>query len=87
MGLMRALLLAVSVLGLAACSQRSLKAAGSECVATSQCQEGLTCDFGADPPVCADSQSGGHPDAAVVTPDGQPTPDAPAPADAGVDAS
>lgn len=86
MGAMRALLLAVALLGLAACSQRTLKAAGSECVATSQCQEGLTCDFGVDPPVCAESQTGGGQIDAAPTTDGQPPPDAPPP-DAGVDAS
>jgi hypothetical protein len=55
-------LLLVAGIALASCSGRSLKGAGSGCNATSECEEGLTCDFGQDPPVCAMSQTGGDGD-------------------------
>lgn len=49
--------IAVAAALTAACSSRSLKAAGEQCTATSECGAGLTCDFGVDPPVCANSQT------------------------------
>jgi len=41
------------------CADRVLKESGSACNATSECVEGLTCDFGQDPPVCSTGQTGG----------------------------
>jgi hypothetical protein len=78
--------LGVGALGLAGCSKRSLKAAGAECNATSECEEGLTCDFGQDPPVCSTNQSGdGDGDGDI---DGSPVDSMdPPPPDAAIDAS
>jgi hypothetical protein len=72
--------LAALVLG--ACGDPALKAAGDSCFASSECADGLTCDFGQDPPVCAGMQTA-QPDAAPVPdappdqPDAAPVPDAP----------
>jgi len=41
-----------------ACSGSALKAAGEPCVASSECEQGLACDFGQDPPVCAGMTTG-----------------------------
>ena len=41
----------------AACGDPSLKAAGQECFASSECAAGLTCDFGQTPAICADTQT------------------------------
>ena len=38
---------------LAGCGGSSLKEAGEECVASSECAAGLVCDLGRTPPVCA----------------------------------
>lgn len=35
------------------CGGSSLKEAGEECVASSECAAGLVCDLGRNPPVCA----------------------------------
>ncbi len=40
-----------------ACGADELASEGEECVAASQCDFGLVCDFAAEPPVCAPSQS------------------------------
>lgn len=87
---MRILVAALALLAIAAgCNTRDLKASGAPCTATSECQEGLTCDFGQDPPTCASNQSGGDgdgdDDAAPI--DAPPGPIDAAPADAGIDAS
>jgi hypothetical protein len=85
---MRIALAALVLVVAAGCGNRQLKAAGASCVATSECEEGLTCDFGQSPAVCAGGQSGGDGDAAVVPTDGNPTDGSPPPlADAGIDAS
>jgi hypothetical protein len=84
---MRIALAALVLVVTAGCGNRQPKAAGAPCVATSECEEGLTCDFGQSPAVCAGNQSGGDGDAAVPT-DGNPTDGSPPPlADAGIDAS
>ena len=86
---MRTALAALVLMVAAGCGNRQLKAAGAPCVATSECEEGLTCDFGQSPAVCAGGQSGGG-DAAVVPLDGNQVPSdgaPPPPADAGIDAS
>ncbi len=51
------LLLALAAAG-AGCKGSSLKGAGEECVASSECQAGLLCDFGQNPPVCAGEGTG-----------------------------
>jgi hypothetical protein len=89
---MRARLLAFAislVLGssITACSTTDLKAEGEPCFASSECDVGLTCDFGSDPPVCRSQQSGppgSGPDAGPA-PDASPgtLPDAGGPPDAG----
>ncbi|HVK77176.1 MAG TPA: hypothetical protein VM734_27910 [Kofleriaceae bacterium] len=38
---------------LAGCGGSSLKAVGEECVASSECADGLVCDLGQSPAVCA----------------------------------
>jgi hypothetical protein len=82
--------------GVAACGGTSLKAAGEECVAASECGAGLQCDFGSTPPVCSEESTlpdpadadPNAPDAGPPPPDAPPgTPDAPPlPPDARVDA-
>lgn len=77
---------------LAGCGSSALKRAGESCTASSECDNGLLCDLGAQPPVCADK---GSIDAAVPMPDGSDAPvdaapDAPpidAPPDAPPDAA
>jgi hypothetical protein len=74
---MRARLLAFAIFlvlgpGMTACSTTELKAEGEPCYASSECDVGLTCDFGSDPPVCRGQQTGPGP----VAPDGGPAPDA-----------
>jgi hypothetical protein len=79
------------VLLVAACGDSSLKAQGESCFGSSECAEGLTCDFGQTPSVCATSQTQRPPDAAptpqpdadpnqpdadLSIPDATPTPDA-----------
>jgi hypothetical protein len=76
---------------LAGCGSSALKRAGESCTASSECDNGLLCDLGAQQPVCADK---GSIDAAVPMPDadaGSDTPidaapDAPPPIDAAPDA-
>jgi hypothetical protein len=87
----------VAVLAAAACGGDDRKGEGEECTASSECADGLTCDFGATPPVCRptqtpvpdaapviiDAAAAPHPDAPPGTPDAAPgTPDAPPPPDA-----
>lgn len=87
MRILAVLALAAGLAG-ASCNKRDLKAAGAPCNATSECQEGLTCDFGQDPPTCAAGQSGdGDGDADAAPTDGTPQPADAAPPDAGIDAS
>lgn len=80
-------LLALALVGLAACGDRPVKLEGEECFASSECDTGLVCDLAADPAVCKQMGSGPQPqvdgapgpvaDAAPGTPDGAPgTPDA-----------
>src|SRR5688572_20042958 len=65
-------------LGLAACGGGSSKAAGEECVASSECAAGLVCDLNAEPSVCAGNLT--------VLPDAGEVADAPvAPVDAPLD--
>ena len=45
----------VLALTLAACGGATPKAAGEECVASSECADGLVCDLGRTPAVCAGS--------------------------------
>ena len=73
---------------LAGCGSSALKRAGETCTASSECDNGLLCDLGAQPAVCADK---GSVDAAEPMPDGSDTPidaapDAPAVIDAAPDA-
>jgi hypothetical protein len=63
---------------LAGCGSSALKRAGESCTASSECDNGLLCDLGQTPAVCADK---GSIDAAVDMPDGSD-----APIDAAVDA-
>ncbi len=51
---------------LCGCGGASLKGAGEECVASSECAAGLVCDLGQSPPVCAGNVT---PDATVVDAD------------------
>ncbi len=81
---------ALLLLAVIACGGDDRKGEGEECVASSECADGLTCDFGATPPVCKPMQTP-VPDAAVDAagpvidadphaPDGAPgAPDAPPP--------
>jgi hypothetical protein len=64
----RVLLTMFLATALGGCGDKTLKAAGDECFASSECATGLTCDFGQDPPVCAGQQT--------TDPDGAPEPDA-----------
>ncbi len=59
-----AISLAVSLLG---CGDDSLGALGEECVSTTDCNEGLTCDLGQTPPVCSEMQTP-RPDASTRPP-------------------
>lgn len=93
---MRALLLSFVVLPLGlACGSADLKSAGEQCFGTTDCAEGLTCDFGQDPSICSSQQSGvldaGTPDANLpladadpTAPDAAPVPDAAATPDAAI---
>jgi hypothetical protein len=47
-----ALLLFALVAGASACSNDSLKGAGEECFGSTECAEGLVCDFGSSPATC-----------------------------------
>jgi hypothetical protein len=47
------LLLLAWCAGLAGCGNPTVKAAGEACVASSECGEGLVCDLGHSPAVCA----------------------------------
>ena len=52
---MRRVLLCCALLG--ACSSTSLKRAGEQCSASSECGNGLLCDLAMKPAVCADKGS------------------------------
>lgn len=68
-----------------ACSSDELKAEGAQCFGSAECADGLTCDFGQSPSVCAPGQTSlpvdannvvevdattpGAPDATVTLPD------------------
>lgn len=76
--------LALLLLAVVACGGDDRKGEGEECVASSECADGLTCDFGATPPVCRPMQTPvpdaavGPVDAAVPVIDADPlAPDAP----------
>jgi hypothetical protein len=79
--------LAPLLLGLIGCGgERTQRAAGEVCVASTECADGLVCDFGQEPARCAETGSGGGPDPIdAATFDGAPgTIDADlGPADAG----
>lgn len=80
-----AVLAVLAVLGatFGACGGGALKRAGDECVASSECEPGLLCDFGSSPRVCAPTST----DAPPVQPDAPPAdagPDAPPMRDAAV---
>jgi hypothetical protein len=65
--------------GVTACGTPELKADGEPCFASSECDVGLTCDFGSDPPVCRGMQSAPPPvtpDAGTVSDGGAGAPDA-----------
>jgi hypothetical protein len=70
-----------------ACGGGSLKASGEECFASSECDQGLVCDFGRSPAVCA--STGTIVDAApVVEVDADPVDASPDPGpDAAIDAA
>jgi len=55
------------------CGERTIKTAGQECSATSECETGLLCDFASEPPVCAGESSGPPP---MDEPDAAPMIDA-----------
>jgi len=57
-------LLACLLFAIVACGGSDLKGEGEECVASSECADGLTCDFGATPAICKPMQTP-VPDAAV----------------------
>jgi hypothetical protein len=92
-----AVLITLAATGLiaVACGGGSSKAAGEACVSSTECDVGLVCDFGQNPPICA-TMSTTRPDApeeeeddAGIDPDAPDArPDAPpdAPPDAEVDA-
>ena len=62
---MRAVLLVVSLLG--ACGDASPVGQGEVCHASSECEDGLLCDFSVDPAVCRRrGQGGGEADASPV---------------------
>jgi hypothetical protein len=46
-------------MALAGCGDRPVKSQGEVCFASTECDEGLVCDFGADPAVCSGMGSGG----------------------------
>jgi len=67
--------------GLVACGTADLKAEGEPCFASSECDVGLTCDFGSNPAVCRTQQTDPgntpRPDAGGIAPDAGPgAPDA-----------
>lgn len=70
-----------------ACADYTLKAQGEECFASSECEQGLLCDFGVTPHVCSPTQTDASPVDAYVPPppDAAPQPDAPPHADGGGD--
>ncbi|WP_428262212.1 hypothetical protein [Haliangium sp.] len=74
--------------GAAACGGLEPKGDGESCYASSECDDGLTCDFGVNPPVCRSQQTPGTsrvdaapapsgPDAAPSGPDAAPNPSGP----------
>jgi hypothetical protein len=72
---------AFAALLLAGCGNAALKHAGQTCSASSECDKGLLCDTGQNPPVCAGTSSGTSdaapmPDAAKAKADAKSTPDA-----------
>jgi hypothetical protein len=50
---MRSLILGLGLVVAVGCGGSSLKEAGEECVASSECAAGLVCDLGRTPAVCA----------------------------------
>ncbi len=96
---MRSTLLGL-LLAIAACGGSSAKRNGESCFASSDCEDGLVCDMGRDPQVCAPTSTmvdAAVPDASddAAVPDGSmpadarpdgPRPDAP-PIDAAIDAA
>lgn len=69
---MRTITAAVALAVVTACGGASLKEAGEECVASSECAAGLVCDLGQNPAVCAGNTTA---DAVVI--DAAPGDDAP----------
>lgn len=69
---MRTTLASVALAVVTACGGASLKEAGEECVASSECAAGLVCDLGQSPAVCAGNTTA---DAVVI--DASPGDDAP----------
>ncbi len=69
----------------ASCADYTLKAQGEECFASSECEQGLLCDFGVSPHVCSPTQTDASPVDAYVPPppDAEPQPDAPPHPDGG----
>ncbi|MBL4632419.1 MAG: hypothetical protein JKY56_01030 [Kofleriaceae bacterium] len=64
---MKNLLTAILLSTLAlACSGDELKAAGSQCFGSAECADGLTCDFGQSPALCAPGQTDLPVDAANI---------------------
>ena len=97
---MRSTLLGL-LLALAACGGSSAKRSGESCFASSDCEDGLVCDMGREPNVCAPTSTmvdAAEPDAgddaagpdsgmpADAGPDG-PRPDGPPPIDGAIDAA
>ena len=69
----------IILIALASCGSPALKKVGETCSASSECDNGLLCDFGKSPSVCANK---GSIDAAVMQPDAARKFDAPMMADA-----
>lgn len=71
----------------ASCGEYSPRAMGEECHASSECEDGLLCDFGVSPHVCSPTQTDASPIDAYVPPppDAGPDIDAPPHPDAGPD--
>ena len=73
-----------------ACGSVGLKKAGESCKTSSECDDGLVCDLGADPHVCAGMGTPPPPPGVDAPPADTPGVDAPpvdAPVDAAIDAA